>query len=239
MQQHLSTELRDVVSEFDGSAEADADAAPPPSDPVPTLPRRSSPRRLMRRSSRIAPVHPRPAGGRRAPPRRPNPKPSLADNVCGHHRRPPPTPDPPRADPPPPGSRRPDDGGRAPVRAAPPAGDLHHRGRDRGHDHVHPVDGRHQLPRHVLQGRDRTAEGHADLHRAARRVRHPAEDRDLRRHRARVAGLALRALALHHPGAEPEGEALRGPVRPHVDRAVHPRRDRRAVHARAGARTSC
>src|SRR3954466_8111113 len=39
VQQHLGTELRDVVSEFDGSAEATtADAAPAPSDPVPTLP---------------------------------------------------------------------------------------------------------------------------------------------------------------------------------------------------------
>ena len=39
VQQHLSTELRDVVSDFDGSAEgATPDASPPPSDPVPTLP---------------------------------------------------------------------------------------------------------------------------------------------------------------------------------------------------------
>ena len=47
----------------------------------------------------------------------------------------------------------------------------------------------------------------------ARRVRHPTEGRDLRRHRARAAGLALGALALHHPGTQPEGEALRDPVR--------------------------
>ena len=39
VQQHLSTELRDVVSEFDGSSDsASTDASPPPSDPVPTLP---------------------------------------------------------------------------------------------------------------------------------------------------------------------------------------------------------
>ena len=37
VQQHLSTELRDVVSEFDNSDTAPA-AEPPPSDPVPTLP---------------------------------------------------------------------------------------------------------------------------------------------------------------------------------------------------------
>jgi sec-independent protein translocase protein TatA len=39
VQQHLSTELRDVVSEFDGSSDAaPTDDSPPPSDPVPTLP---------------------------------------------------------------------------------------------------------------------------------------------------------------------------------------------------------
>ena len=35
-----------------------------------------------------------------------------------------------------------------------------------------------------------------------------------------VAGVALPAVAVHHAGAEPEGEAVRGPVRPHVDRAL-------------------
>ena len=158
VQQHLSTELRDVVSEFDGSSDAaPVHDAPPPSDPVPTLPPKFDDRADADAS--IEPHRASCARGDRRPPtspiRRPTPKPSLADNVCGHLRRPPPTPDPLRADPTPPGNRRPDDGGRAPVRAATPARDLHHRGRDRRHDHVHPVDGGDQLPRHVLQGRDR------------------------------------------------------------------------------------
>ena len=39
VQQHLTTELRDVVSEFDGSNDATSAASAPPSgDPVPTLP---------------------------------------------------------------------------------------------------------------------------------------------------------------------------------------------------------
>jgi sec-independent protein translocase protein TatA len=39
VQQHLTSELRDVVSEFDGSSEsAAAEDTPPPGDPVPTLP---------------------------------------------------------------------------------------------------------------------------------------------------------------------------------------------------------
>lgn len=41
VQQHLSTELRDVVSEFDGSNDSgSADTPPPGGDPVPTLPPR-------------------------------------------------------------------------------------------------------------------------------------------------------------------------------------------------------
>jgi sec-independent protein translocase protein TatA len=41
VQQHLTTELRDVVSEFDGSNDsAAADAPPAGGDPVPTLPPR-------------------------------------------------------------------------------------------------------------------------------------------------------------------------------------------------------
>ena len=39
VQQHLSTEPRDVVSEFDGGSDSAASTdAPPPGDPVPTLP---------------------------------------------------------------------------------------------------------------------------------------------------------------------------------------------------------
>ena len=58
---------------------------------------------------------------------------------------------------------------------------------------------------------------------AARRVRHPTEGRDLRRDRARVAVVALAAVAVHHAGLEPEGEAVRDPVRRSVDRAVRGR----------------
>ena len=78
--------------------------------------------------------------------------------------------------------------------------------------HLRPRD--HQLADPVLQRR--RPQGDAEqvhLHRAARRVRHPPEDRDLRRHRARAAGLAVGAVALHHPGPQPEREEVRDPVR--------------------------
>ena len=65
----------------------------------------------------------------------------------------------------------------------------------------------------LLRGGDQGPARRADLHRAARRVRDPPQDRDLRRHRARDAGVALAAVALHHPRAEPQGEEVRGPVR--------------------------
>ena len=121
VQQHLKSELRDVVSEFDG---ADVDAvrpAPtasrccPPKDDGghrPRSPPADSPGLAPAASAELA----GPATGSPSPVRRPT------------------LPDPPRALPHGEQSRRPDDGRRAPRRAAPAAHDLDRRGRGRGHD---------------------------------------------------------------------------------------------------------
>ncbi len=100
--------------------------------------------------------------------------------------------------------RRPDDGLRAPRRVPPTADDLDRRRRGGGNDRLHLRPRDHQLADPVLQrlGTQGNAE-QVHLHRPARRVRDPAEDRDVRRDRARVAGVALAAVAVHHAGPQP------------------------------------
>jgi sec-independent protein translocase protein TatA len=58
VQQHLSTELRDVVSEFDGSSDSPSTEPSPPSDPVPTLPPLAATRPPDASIEPIAPVAP-------------------------------------------------------------------------------------------------------------------------------------------------------------------------------------
>src|SRR3989440_1138061 len=172
---------------------------------------RTAPTTLAGRSKPASPTTPRPLSRRRLTPPR--------NRIRGNHRE-----------------RRPHDGRRAPDRASPPDHHLHHRGDARGDRLLHllPVD--HPLLRHLLHRRDQRAEARTDLPGAARRVPHPHQDRHLRRHRAGAAGLAVRAVALHHPGVEPEREALRDPVHPRVDRPVRDGSVRRARHAAEGTR---
>ena len=68
VQQHLSTELRDVVSEFDGSSDTPSTQdSPPPSDPVPTLPPRVDTAAPDASIEPIAPVVPSVSDAPRAP----------------------------------------------------------------------------------------------------------------------------------------------------------------------------
>ena len=121
VQQHLKSELRDVVSEFDSAV---VDPVEPGADPVPMLPPKDD---------RPAPT----PGGRPARRHRPAPT-GASDRTPGPaHRLPSPVrrpnpPDPPRALPQGEQSRRPHDGLRAPRRTPPAAHDLDRRGRGRG-----------------------------------------------------------------------------------------------------------
>ena len=142
--------------------------------------------------------------------------------------------------PPPSGEpRRHDDADRAPVRAAEPA--RHLAGRDRGHHDLRlhlvrrrPV--RHTEPRRDPQGALLLHPGrlaghvhrgrlvHPAGHRPVRPVQPPAQGRDHRRGGAGLPGVALPAVAVHHPRALREGTPLRAELRLGRVRAVRHRR---------------
>ncbi len=209
VQQHLKSELRDVVSEFDSpssSATVEQQAVPmlPPQD-APSSRRHSRRRAPLRRPRR--PPSPRPESRRRSrvlSRTHPANPPDLDRAVPQQGEQP----------------RRPDDGLRAPRRTPPEVDDLDRGRRGRGDRRLHLRPRDHQLADPVLQRR--RPQGDAEqvhLHRAARRLRHPPEDRHLRRHRARAAGVAVAAVALHHPGPQ--------------------RATRRSTRSRSSPRRSC
>ena len=258
VQQHLTSELQSVVSDLDPTAPGPASSG---GDPVPTLP----PRDITDTSAADAPAAAVPPESappetartgrdrsrhrRRRPPRRARcrrvtstrsrrtgPPVRRASRHPRHPRKPP---DPSGAATQTVHSRRPDDGRRASHGTAHATHDLVGRGGGRGDDLLHLRPEHHLVPHPVLQGLDPRRARQADLHRPARRVRHPPEDRDLRRHRARDAGVALAALALHHARPQSHGEALHDPVPLRVAVPVRVRRGGR-VRSRSSRRcTSC
>ena len=206
VQQHLSSELQSVVADLDPTAPARRARA---ATRFPACRRETSPtRRPPTHPPR--PRRPRPAGPPVRAPTRPTPsaRPTRSRRtgrpvpaVNRHPRHPRKPPDPSGAAPQTIHSRRPDDGRRAPDGTAHATHPVVGRGGDRGDDLLHLRPRHHLVPHPVLQGLDRRARRQADLHRPPRRVRDPPEDRHLRRHRARDAGVALAALALHHTRA--------------------------------------
>ena len=104
-----------------------------------------------------------------------------------------------------------------------------HRDRDRRDRRLHPLQPHPAAALGAVRGGDQGTQElpggrlRSRRHRPARAVRPAAQDRHLQRARPRAAGRAVAALALHHPGPEPEGEALRGPVHPVVARSCSPR----------------
>ena len=214
VQQHLKSELRDVVSEFD-SPPSTADGST--ERPVPMLPpkRATPPDRRSGPSAGRRPIRGHPPAERRQPLDR------RGDGLSPSRRTQPtcltrPVPFRKAAR-----SRRPDDGLRAPRRAPPSADDLHRRGRRR-RDVVFMLRPRdHQLADHVLQRRDPRGRAHKFIFTG------PLDAFATRLKIATYGGIvlalpvvALAAVAVHHAGAEPEREAVRDPVHPGVDRAV-------------------